>query len=235
MNKQEAFEFLELKTSATEAEIKIRLQEKQQYFEQLCATAPGEFLQKLHKRNIEKVQTIRNLFFPSGGGHDHSERKAAQVNASANSYAQPADHINLDQPVAWLICHTEHQSSRPHSLYAGENYFGRALADGKRSILLEHDIYVSRYHAVVEVQLGLYPKVFIQDAGAYTGKPSKNGIYINGSSQRIQNKVQLQENDTVQIGVTKLILRFNREKPINRIVEEVSKTEFIKTVVIDLF
>lgn len=231
MDKQEAFDFLELKATATEAEIRKRLEEKQRYFEQLSATAPGDFLQKLHRKNIEKVQAIRELLFPSGAAA--AARPGPPVGDSRAAYVQEPPRQAV--PVAWLICHTEQQSARPHALFAGENYIGREAMPGRQSVLLQGDPYISRLHAVLEVQGGAQQQVFLQDAAAITGKPSKNGVYVNGGSQRIQERVQLQENDTVQVGVTKLMLRFNREVPVSRMVEEVSNTEYIKTVVIDLF
>ena len=46
-------------------------------------------------------------------------------------------------------------------------------------------------------------------------------------------KTKLKENDTIQIGVTKLILRYNNNA-INKIIKEVEKSKFMHTVALDL-
>lgn len=238
MDKQEAFEFLDLKPTAGEAEIKKRLDEKLQYFEHLSAVAPGDFLQKLHRRNVEKVHAIRQMFFP---GSSSIKQPAGdwQSQHQPAAHPEPVRHAQpqKNNPVAWLIRHTEEQSARPFPLYEGKNHVGRESVQNMHNILLEDDPYISRFHAIVEVKTSALSSISISiyDAGNITGKASKNGIFVNGNDQRIAAELALRENDTIQVGVTKMVLRFNREKPVKHVVEEVSKTEYIKTVVIDLF
>src|SRR5882672_8364136 len=59
MTKSEALEFLELPETATDSEIKIRVEDKLAYFERLSEMAPSDFLKRLHARNAAKVSEIQ--------------------------------------------------------------------------------------------------------------------------------------------------------------------------------
>jgi hypothetical protein len=240
MNRKEAFEFLELPESASDAELKTRLLDKLAYFERLSENAPNDFLRKLHLQNIEKVKTIqKNLLQETVSAVQPFHRSAASSFGDSSSQ-QTVRHSPVNtvpshsnqNPVAWLVRHTENQSAKTFPLYPGKNVVGRTAQTGMQMILLDDDGYVSRVHAVVTAENGEF---FITDnATSNGGKASKNGTYINGNDNRITQKVKLRENDTIQLGMTKLILRSNNTT-INKIVHEVEESDYMKTVVIDIF
>lgn len=62
-------------------------------------------------------------------------------------------------------------------------------------------------------------------------KPSVNGVFLNGNDVRIHKHCSLTENDTVQIGTTKLVFKVKKDhKSIARELEEVMRTDFIRTI-----
>ncbi|MBN8720350.1 FHA domain-containing protein [Hydrobacter penzbergensis] len=217
MTRNEVLEFLELPESASDADIRVRLNDKLAYFQRLSENAPNEFLRQLHIANTEKVKQMRAEFIGAKG----SEAKPASTAAKTE--------------IGWLIRHTENQSAKTFPLYYGKNYIGRNSQPGSPTIVLDDDPYVSRTHALLEVtNVDPLQIVISDDATGNGGKPSKNGTYINGNSQRIAQKVTIGNNDTIQVGVTKLIIRLNNTS-IHKIVQEVEESEYMKTVVIDVF
>lgn len=137
-----------------------------------------------------------------------------------------------EEPLAFLIRHTENQSAKPFPLYAGKNYVGRKMHPIlKPFIVLEEDEYVSRVHAVIEMQADPFESYIEDSASSNGGKPSMNGTYLNGAQQRMLSRTKLQENDTIQIGETKLRFRINTTH-LQKIVEEVENSDFMHTVVV---
>jgi hypothetical protein len=234
MNKKEILEFLELPDGANDREILTRLEDKLIYFKRLAESAPNDFLKKLHTGNIQKVNELRKSLGATTASSSHTAPPVRQP-ASSPISSQPVffeNQVKAPEFLAWLVRHTENQSTKPFGLQMGLNYVGRTVQSGP-TIIIENDPYVSRFHAIFEVSPGSPARFFVADA-SLMGKPSKNGVYINGQAQRISEKQQLFEGDTIQIGNTKLILRMNREN-INNIVRQVEESEYMKTVVIDIF
>ncbi len=368
MTKSEALEFLELPETATESEIKIRVEDKLAYFERLSEKAPSDFLRRLHARNAAKVSEIQmasrkwpSYIPPVGEQREPQPEPALPPEAVAVSQPEPelvpeqaepepvqkqaepelqspAEPESLSEPepasdpeppseaapilqqgdpapilqqrepepvllfepsrefraepepssepkpilrqhgpaptpqqrepepvllfelpresrdepqpdsgpvreqadpllqsepvpVAWLIRHTENQSSKTFPLYPGKNFLGRKPKDGLTPFIeVEEDPYISKVHAVLYAENG---DISVSDPTGEVGKPSKNGIFINADDNRLTAKTRLWENDTIQIGVTKLILRHNN-KAIVKIVREVEELDYMHTVVIDI-
>jgi len=234
MNRKDALEFLELADHASDLDIELRLSEKKNYFTHLCENAPNDFLKKLHGENIEKILLIRNLLGLKNPGPAQDVNKL--VYQRVDIYQGQADKSSRPgQPVAWLVRHTENQSPKTYPLYLGKNVVGRSVQPGMNAILIDDDPYVSNRHAVLDI-LNMSPlKILLSDdQNANHGKASRNGTYINGSEDRLIKPLQIGENDTIQIGCTKLIVRVNNAA-LDRIVREVEETEFMKTVVINIF
>jgi hypothetical protein len=191
-------------------------------------------LKKLHTGNIQKVNELRKNLGALSKPESHTAPPVRQASSApiSTQYVNYENSLKSPEFLAWLVRHTENQSTKPFGLQMGLNYVGRTEQSGP-TILIENDPYVSRFHAIFEVSPGSPARFFVADA-SLMGKPSKNGVYINGQAQRITEKKQLFEGDTVQIGNTKLILRMNREN-INNIVRQVEESEYMKTVVIDIF
>jgi len=137
------------------------------------------------------------------------------------------------EPAGWLVRHTENKSIKSFPVFAGKNFIGRKIQPGlKPFIEVEEDLFVSRIHAVLNVEGTAPYSFFISDTSSSNGgKPSKNGTYINGSADRINGRVMLHDYDTVQIGETKFVLRFDITDLL-KMQEEVEDKGYMHTVVI---
>ena len=245
MNKQEILDFLELPESTSDQEIKVRLDEKLAYFQLLSENAPNDFLRKLHINNTQKVKDIQaqlrnasvetrqSLQQPVANNH---QPVSAPVHFSAgNTHANRMAAQQNKEAVAWLVRHTENQSAKTFPLYYGKNFIGRNNYPGVPTIVISEDPYISRTHTMLDVTSTDPLQIIVSDgAVALGGKPSKNGTYLNGNERRIQRKEIMEENDTIQIGMTKFLVKANKTS-INKIVQEVEESEYMKTVVIDIF
>ena len=234
MTKTEIFEFLELPDSASEKDISSRLADKYVYFTRLQQSAPNEFLRKLHVQNVEKVKTIQQQYGFTQKNEESPQRTSSDQ--QKNKAAQSPPSFIGNSAVAWLIKHTETKSSKSYPVYKGENFIGRIGQPGKQMILIDDDPYMSRAHALLyadDIGKG-YDFYVVDSALANGGKASKNGTYINADDNRIANKTKISPNDTIQVGTTKLILRLNNDN-VKKIIHEVEETEYMKTVVINIF
>ncbi|MBR4266583.1 MAG: FHA domain-containing protein [Bacteroidales bacterium] len=113
-------------------------------------------------------------------------------------------------PAGWLVLHTEGCESTTYPLHEGKNRIGRKTAQNNPDVSIERDIYVSRNHAVLVVRKDekFQYEYFIADNAEVQGKPSLNGTYLNGNTERLVDKVvKLKDGDTIQIGVTKFVLQ----------------------------
>ena len=253
MTRTEALNFLELPEKVTTFQVKQRLLEKLEYYENLSSNAPSDFLRKLNERHAEKVKAIQQEFpewdpkkpevsieFPE----DETDKALKEAEEAAGPLTTPIiistkDKRNVDakarfpDPPGWLIMHTEDRPSKTFALSAGNNYIGRK-ADPLLNpfIVIDDDTFISKVHAVVYVEQGVEPGFFVMDdAVSNGGKESRNGTFLNGDPVRIAQKTKLEEGDTIQVGHTKLMLKVNKAS-IQHIVQEVKKSKFIHTVVL---
>ncbi len=236
MTRKEVLEFLELPESSTDNDIRIRMNDKLTYFQRLSENAPNDFLRKLHTSNTEKIKTLQIEMLGASGASNNNPVKNSHSPASSYQYQEPvAQAQSSATAVAWLVRHTENQSAKTFPIYFGKNYVGRGNQSTNYSVIINDDPYVSRVHAMLDV-VAINPLqiVVYDEAATNGGKPSKNGTYINGDDRRLSKKVTIRENDTIQIGMTKLIVRLNNTS-IHKIVQEVEESDYMKTVVIDIF
>lgn len=235
MNLKEALEFLDLPGTATDNQISVGLSDKLKYFQKLMENAPNEFLRGIHAKNIEKIKGFQALLpqqtGPANSGN-YENQKPIRTSIPLNQSDKSIDRDVL----AFLIRHTEQQSVKTYPLYEGKNIIGRTIKDGPyNTVIVDDDNYVSRVHAVIEIINDKNIEVIITDDDISNGaKASKNGTYVNGNEKRIKKPFKLSENDTIQIGMTKLILRYNNSN-INKILDEVEESNYMRTVVINLF
>jgi hypothetical protein len=246
MTSKEAFDFLELPETATKIEIKLRLVEKLEYFEHLSENATSDFLRRINARNVDKVKQVQQEFFPWSLTESGSE---VILPLEAQDELPAADEVfttpiivasgsrqvpvvpSIPQPVGWLIKHMENTEASHFPIFAGKNYLGRKMQVNQSPfIALEDDLYISRVHAVIYVEEGTPPACYIVDAPeANQGKASANGTYLNGNPVRIVKKEKLQDDDTIQIGTTRLVFKYNTKK-IKELVKDVTNREFIAPV-----
>jgi len=218
--RQEVLEFLELQPTATDGMILSRANEKRQFFVRLQEHAPNEMLKNIHNKNVERIDEILKTY--------SADLKGGSYKSNEHSLSDP----NIHQSPAWLIRHTEQMSSRVYPLTLGTNVIGRDPGSAN-PIILDNDPYISRRHAIIEIANGSsLLEVYITDG---VEKPSMNGVYINGDESRIVSKRKIYNGDTIQIGNTKLILRFAEYgHSIMEVQKEVDNSDYKKTVIINL-
>ena len=115
-----------------------------------------------------------------------------------------------NKPAGWLILHTEGKESNSYSLHVGKNRIGRVSTANVPDVPVSDDMFVSRSHAVLVVRINdrNQYEYLLADNAEVQGKPSMNGTYVNGDSTRIGDKpVILHDGDTIQVGVTKFVLK----------------------------
>lgn len=247
MNTVEAFEFLNIAATSDKALIKKAYGEKYNYFSLLLNTAPTSVLKEIHKTNLEKLAQIKELLIPETG---YSTDGVAQMHeASMNGsrpHVEPSPKAAVNNwndqnsaVVGWLVVHTEGQPPSSFEMRPGLNFIGREVSQYGNAISVVEDMYVSRLHAVVEARaLGRTYEFIISDGLKNAGgKSSKNGTFINGNSLRLSSYEQkvLRDGDTIQVGYTKLVLKVkDKDQSTGEVIEEVGKTQYLKTVVFDI-
>ncbi len=231
MNRKEMLELLELPDNAGEEEIKRRMDEKLAYFQRLSENAPNDFLRKLHSTNTQKIKHLQAQLFDT----QKPSVQSTPFQTSSNTPVTSVNNYQSSAAIAYLIRHTENMPSKTYPLLMGKNIIGRKAVPGIPFIEVDNDAYVSRVHAVIEV-VSAQPLVvaLYDDATHNGGKESKNGTYVNGNVKRITQKVLLKNNDTIQIGMTKLTFKLPTDN-VAKIVKEVEESDYMKTVVIDIF
>jgi hypothetical protein len=259
MTKTEALQFLELPASATEADIKVRLQERLAHYEELSEKSPSDFLRRLNAQHVGKV---RDIIKESKTWDAYVAPEPAPVPPPPEEEPKgffvdeevvvdaPTDNLltrfvtglftlkrkeatSETAPVGWLIRHTENVPPEALPLFAGKNYIGRkASGKFKPFLTVEEDPHVSKVHAVIFADPGEIYLFYVADTvTSNEGKASTNGTYVNGQEKRITDKVVVRENDTIQIGVTKFVLRYAENDPDN-LIREVSERPYAPTIVV---
>lgn len=213
-------EILDLTGNPSEELIKQKLGEKLSYFSMLIKNAPTRHLKMIYEKNIEQLNEISiNL----GVSVDFDE--PIKLTNSTNE---------KQLSTAVLIRHTEDKSPVSFLLRNGINYIGRDKFSKNVNVVIDDDDFVSKQHAVVELESINPFKAVIYDIGMITGKNSTNGVYVNGMENRINQKLDLKDNDTIQVGYTKLIFKLTESNRLDKAVEEVDSMEFTKTVFIKI-
>jgi len=138
-----------------------------------------------------------------------------------------------EKEAGWLIIHTENKNIETFSLKEGRNLIGRKTTKNTPNISIS-DNYVSRHHAVVFVkQNQKYEYEYsIADNAEALGKPSMNGTFVNGNTNRLREKrIPLKDGDTIQIGETKLVLKTTQVAiDVESAIKLVGKTGYEQTV-----
>lgn len=134
----------------------------------------------------------------------------------------------------WLIVHTEGKEKQSFTLKEGKNRIGRKTSKHTPDVPIDNDIYVSRNHAIIVVRhndKSEYEYLLVDNA-ELLGKPSLNGTYLNGDTERIGEKaIRLNDGDTVQVGITKLVLKTAHiAVDVDDAIKLVEKTGYAKTV-----
>jgi hypothetical protein len=233
MTKEECLEFLELPRNANNATVESRLKEKYTFFKMLHANAPNQIIRNLQEKNLNKLEEIKD-FFSFNDTPDKNKQPGVNYNHSNNENNNEKINSKKDTVLAWLVLHTEDKKTKSFPLFDGINAIGRQSHEKYPSIVLADDSYVSRTHCFITVlKSDFHITASLADDGKLNnGKPSRNGTYINGKENRIATKI-INENDTLQIGMTKLMFKWNSNS-IKEIEEIVDNSNFVGTVVINI-
>ena len=245
---EKAFEFLELSQNASKDQIAIRIIEKKEYFEYLIENSATDFLKRINAKNLEKLGSIQQTFFDwtiINSGIEVILPKDENVAEEPDSFLTTpiilhkrrdaiSKRVNVNEPISWLIRHTENLSAIYFPVFPGKNFFGRKNQSQLAHFnLIEDDKYVSRLHAIIiaEHEETSFRYFIIDNDTAGHGSMSRNGTYLNADKNRIQNKTEIFPGDTIQIGVTKFFFRIN-DNPIDKLVAEVKISPYRTTVLV---
>lgn len=229
MNKAEALDFIGLKEPLTEEALQVRYTERFNYYQMLYANAPNKVIEKIQQQNLEKLSQARKVLLAEMASKQADFNKRFLETAAEKKVEPSAPKQKA--LAGWLIVHTENRKTETFALYEGVNFIGRKKKeDGSYSIVLPNDPFVSRTHAFIKAKQAAGEWQFALYDGDGS-KPSVNGVFLNGNEARIRQQCALSENDTIQIGATKLVLKTKKDgNSISGEIEEVLKTDFIRTV-----
>lgn len=229
MEKAEALDFIGLKEPLTEQTIQHKYTERFNYYHMLYANAPNKVIEKIQQQNLEKLKQVKKILM---------EEVVSKRNDFQQRFFEGPVTVLPEPPkaeskkiVAWLVVHTEDRQTETFDVYEGINYIGRKKQnDGVNSIVLENDPFVSRTHAFIKAKrVGNETQIVLYDGDGC--KASVNGVYVNGNEKRINQHCMLTEDDTVQVGTTKLVLKVKKEdRSRTGEIEEVLRTDFIRTI-----
>lgn len=232
MDKAEALGFIGLKEPLTEEAVRNKYNERFNYFKMLYANAPNKVIEKIQQQNLEKLNQVKRMLLEEiAVKRNNFDKKHSDLSVKP----KPDVTRTATKPVVgWLIVHTENKKTETFDLYEGINYIGRKKKDDKaNNILIADDRTVSRTHAFIKCKEADGELQFMLYDGDGS-KQSVNGVFLNGNDTRIQQYCLLKENDTVQIGTTKLVFKVKKDhRSITGEVEEVMRTDYIRTIDID--
>lgn len=256
MTREEALVFLELPVTATPAEIKTRIAEKMAFYELHSEKAPSDFLRRLNLRNLGKVKNIlkdsapwttivAEPAQPVAIQEDTSEEEQPLtvyiVPSMKEAVLKEAESREIkikkiiEGPAGWLITHTENKPAQQYPVVAGKNFIGRKAQAGMEPfIVVEGDDFISRVQCVVYAEEGDPFVFYISDPAEFNkGKTSKNGTFINGQPIPVTQKIHLFDGDTIQTGVTKLVIRLNTGIDSDTVLKEVEQSKYVDTVLLE--
>jgi pSer/pThr/pTyr-binding forkhead associated (FHA) protein len=134
--------------------------------------------------------------------------------------------------IGFLIVHDENTKSQTFTLKTGRNCIGRKDADKPCDIMIEtQDPYMSRNHCMIEGKMDRSGNIqlILYDPG------SLNGTYLNENQKRLgkDDKVYLEDGDTIQIGKTKVMIKLIKfAKNSEEARKNVMNLPYSKTVII---
>lgn len=146
----------------------------------------------------------------------------------------------LPTELGWLIVKDEVTATQTFILRKGINTIGRLSKARPADIMVDtDDEYVSRPHCTIEVKIGKSGMVeyVLQDGVAQpdgSWKNSLNGTYLNGQEPRLSefDRIYLNDGETVQIGVTKLVLKsYELSATLQQAYRQVEDMDYERTVI----
>jgi FOG: FHA domain len=148
--------------------------------------------------------------------------------APSNKRRKPPGNDQL----GWIVIHDEHTAAKTFELRKGINRIGRQSKSTKRDVNISiktADTMMSRHHCDIEVRWNSRKNEYEYALSDY----SANGTFINAGVRLARSEEKLiQENDTIQIGRTKVVFRLsNQNNSLRDIEQSVRETEYLKTII----
>lgn len=171
--------------------------------------APDTILNDVFKRNVdESLQDIRDVIQRLKSDEKIESSETGPVIIKQNRNPEKDGKI----VAGWLVVHTEKKLPVTYELFEGDNIIGRPDGPHQVDIRIEDDEYVSRVHALIRIKkdfLHRFDYELLDDGSLRRGSLSTNGTYINGNEERLPRDkvVFLRDNDTIQVGTTKLVFK----------------------------
>ncbi len=134
--------------------------------------------------------------------------------------------------LGWIVIHDEYTDTQTFNLRKGINRIGRYSKSTKRDVniaIQTTDTMMSRHHCDIEVRWNARRNNFEYALTDY----SANGTFINAGHRMARSEEKtLRDNDTIQIGRTKVVLRLPTPNANVRDIEEaVRDSGYLKTII----
>lgn len=146
------------------------------------------------------ISSSGNSVIPPNLGYSDLEEDSKPIPASNHGSASRPD-ANPDEQVGML----QSDGRAPMKLKLGKNTIGRKGTD-----IVIPEPTISREHCVLEAVKNDQGQIdyFIYDIGHDSGKPSTNGVFISGRSQRLEEfeKIKLYNGSVITVGNVYLVL-----------------------------
>lgn len=207
-----------------------RYKERLQYFRMLYAHAPNKSIEQIQQRNLEKLEEVKRYLLQALAARQQLlEQKFGPPELKIGALQK--EHVAANGATGWLILHTERRKPAAFALFSGVNFLGRKKStEAGNYIVIDDDPYVSRIHAFIKCH-HTGDNLFFELYDGDGTKPSANGVFVNGHHQRVRASCVLSHGDTIQIGNTKLVLRFkNEHNTASGEMAAVLKTNYIDSV-----
>jgi hypothetical protein len=238
MDRIEALQFIGLKEPVDSEAALTKCDERISYHLMLMNNAPNKAVKAMQQVNVDRLYQIKEIL--SGAERRSYFREPVMERPVKTEIPEPPvfKEVPMDEPkkklTGWLIIHAENRRPEAFEIFEGLNFIGRKKKnDTDHCILLHDDPYISRTHAFIKCRIVNGIKLF----DLYDGdgdKASANGVFVNANDQRIHVCCSLRQNDTIQIGSTKLIFRVDEGRTVEEEVDEVRRMPFLPTVKIKI-
>lgn len=130
---------------------------------------------------------------------DNLTANSADVNDTSSANSKKTELVGAEdnkRPVmGWLVLLTGSKEGDDFSIRSGRTVIGSSR---DADIIIEEDNLVSKEHAVMCIRNN---KCFISD------QMSANSTFVNGKELELNNAYQLNDNDVIQVGNTKLLFK----------------------------
>jgi hypothetical protein len=195
------FDLLEIDPATPADKLRARAAEKRQYFADLAKVAPTRTLADLYTRRLAEI----DRFLEQGGGGARLAETPTFPRSEPAPAAWPTPPAPDLTPLAEFVLEPI-GTGRAVRLSPGLNIVGREPRSMGNPIVIA-DEFVSKNHAVLEVVAGPQASVHLYDIGEISDQPSRNGVFVQDSKQRLTGRIELKDGDRIAFGRASFVLR----------------------------